>query len=126
MIPTGMRGNGNGHQSQIGLVAVAGSAGGSAAIGHILARLPADFPSAYLRVFDLTNGEHAFLRQGLQHLRRGGGPWAIVESQDDLVIFERQGLRKALQADPRCRGRIDVENALSPERILVFALRRLG
>jgi acetamidase/formamidase len=28
-----------------------------------LGLLPDDFPSAYLRVFDLTNGEHAFLRE---------------------------------------------------------------
>ena len=48
----GMRGNN--HHPQIGLVAVAGSAGGSVAMREILARLPADFPSPILYVQHLN------------------------------------------------------------------------
>jgi len=45
---------GNNHHPQIGLVAVAGSAGGSVAMREILARLPADFPSPILYVQHLN------------------------------------------------------------------------
>ena len=56
-------------------------------------------------------GAHAFIGQRRQHPRRGGRPRPVIEGQHDLVIPERQGLRKALQPDSRRRGGIDGENA---------------
>jgi len=46
-------------------------------------------------------GEHAFMRERGQHLRRGAGPRPVIEGQHDLVVLQRQRLWKALQADAR-------------------------
>src|SRR5262245_65059968 len=54
------------HHSQIGLVAVSGSAGGSVAIREILARLPADFPSPILYVQHLNRSCPSGLAELLQ------------------------------------------------------------
>jgi len=56
----------NNHHPQIGLVAVAGSAGGSVAIREILARLPADFPSPILYVQHLSRSCPSDLPELLQ------------------------------------------------------------
>ena len=39
------------------------------------------------------------------------GPRAVIEGQHDLVVLERQRLRKTLQAHARRGGGIDGENA---------------
>jgi two-component system chemotaxis response regulator CheB len=57
---------GRNHHSRIGLVAVAGSAGGSVAMCEILARLPADFPSPILYVQHLNTCCRSELAELLQ------------------------------------------------------------
>ena len=57
---------GNNHHSQIGLVAVAGSAGGSVAMREILARLPADFPAPILYLQHLNRSCPSGLAEMLQ------------------------------------------------------------
>jgi hypothetical protein len=72
---------GNNHRSQIALVAVAGSAGGSVALREILARLPADFPSPILY---------------LQHLNRScpSGLVEMLQSYSTLKVrWAREGDR---------------------------------
>ncbi|MEY9919789.1 hypothetical protein ABIF99_006104 [Bradyrhizobium japonicum] len=70
-------------------------------------------------------GAHAFLRQRRQHLRRRRRMRAIVEGQDDLVIGERQRLRKALEAHARRGLGVDAQNARGAERVLARAVRGL-
>src|SRR5262252_6767453 len=57
---------GNNHHSQIGLVAVAGSTGGSVAMREILARLPADFPAPILYLQHLNRSCRSELADLLQ------------------------------------------------------------
>jgi two-component system chemotaxis response regulator CheB len=54
--------NGNGHP-QIGLVAVAGSTGGSVAMRKVLARLPADFPVPILYLQHLSRSTRSELAE---------------------------------------------------------------
>src|SRR5215472_8300734 len=55
----------NGHP-QIGLVAIAGSTGGSVAMREVLARLPADFPAPILYLQHLSRSHHSELAGLLQ------------------------------------------------------------
>src|SRR3954468_20716373 len=69
---------------------------------------------------------YAFLRQRGENLRRRRWIRPVVEGQDDFVIFERQGLRKALGADPRIGLGIDRQNSRRAERIGAWALFGMG
>jgi hypothetical protein len=54
---------------------------------------------------------HALLRQRLQDLYCHRRRWAVIEGQDHLMVFERQGLRKLFQSDLLRGGGIDPKHA---------------
>jgi hypothetical protein len=71
-------------------------------------------------------GADAFLRQCRQHTLCRGGKWSVIESQDNLVIGEREGVGKAFEADTREALSVHGEDARSPEAILAWTVDGFG
>jgi hypothetical protein len=110
----------NGHP-RIGIVAVAGSTGGSVAMGEVLARLPADFPAPILYLQHLTRSGHSHLAELLQcytvlkvrwarqgeRITGGGvyicpaGSFFLVQPDGTLTLFPITTLRDALYGADR-------------------------
>src|SRR5215472_3144432 len=110
----------NGHP-RIGIVAVAGSTGGSVAMGEVLARLPADFPAPILYLQHLTRSGHSRLAELLQcytvlkvrwakqgeRISGGGvyvcpaGSFFLVQPDGTLTLFPITSLRDALHGADR-------------------------
>ena len=67
---------------------------------------------------------HAFPGERRQHLWRRRRPRSVVEGQHDLVIPERQRLRKVFRADLRERDGIDLQDARGAERPLARTILR--
>ena len=69
---------------------------------------------------------HALHGQRCQHFRRRRRRWAVIEGQHDLVIAERQRVRKLFQPDPRRGGGIDGKHARRAKHAGARARRRPG
>lgn len=61
---------------------------------------------------------NAFRGQCSEDFRRGRRKGAVVEGEYDFLLRQRQGLRKALEADAGKRLRIERHDARGAERIL--------
>jgi len=69
---------------------------------------------------------HALRGQRCQRLLGRSRRWAVIESQHDLMIAERQRLWEVFQPDPRRRGGIDGEYARRAEHPRARARPRPG
>ncbi len=67
-------------------------------------------------------GPDAFARQRVEDLSGSRRIGAVIEGQHHLMVRQRQGLRKALQADARSGGRIHRHDAGGAQRVLARAV----
>ena len=64
-------------------------------------------------------GTYTFTLQSIQDLRGCSGPGTIVEREHQLLGMQWQCYRKLFTADPRRALGVDLDRALSPERVRV-------
>ena len=62
---------------------------------------------------------HAFIFESVQNLRRGAGPGAIVEREDQFLGAQRQRRGELLAADARRALGVDLDCPCGPERIRI-------